>query len=121
MPRGNELTSSGLSPLAAQNICGSNGPVLTATGTNLATALVLPYAVNYFTTVSASTGCTFQTSELPGTSIVVTNGNTGQTLTLYTPTGETINNAATSFSIAANKTVLFFKVSGTVWQSILTA
>lgn len=120
MARAVEISSS-LPGQVAQNIVGSVANGLTATGSSSTNALVLPAAINYFTTVSASTGCIVQAGELPGTSIIVSNGNTGQNLTWYPASGETVNNAATSFTIAANKTAIFFKVSGTVWQSILTA
>ena len=119
MARGNAISSS-LPGQVAQNIVGDVATV-TATGTNLATALVLPAAVNNVTSAAASTGVTFQTGELPGTDIWIMNNNTGQTITIYTPTGETINSGAASVTLATNKNMVCKKVSNTVWMSILTA
>ena len=121
MARGNEIASS-LPGQVAQNIVGSTGgaTTLTATGTNLATALTLPYAVNNFSTVAASTGCVFQTNELPGTDIWIYNGG-ANALTVYTPSGETINAAATSFSLSAGAKAVFKKINGTIWMSIVSA
>ena len=119
MARGNEIASS-LPGQVAQNIVGSVANV-TALGTNLATAAVLPAAVNNVNSAAASTGVVFQAGELPGTDIWIMNNNTGQTITIYTPSGETINNGATSYTLATNKNCVCKKVSGTVWMSILTA
>ena len=120
MARGNEIASS-LPGQVAQNIVGSCANSLTAVGTNLATALSLPAAVNRITTAAASTGVALLPGELPGTDIWIVNDNTGQTITVYTQTGETFINGATSKTLATNTTMICKKVSNTVWMTITSA
>ena len=121
MPIVQQIVGSGMPPNVAQNVAGSFAGAQTALGTNQATAYVLGNAITEFTTAAASTGCTPLSTAAPGDSYVVFNNNTGQTITFYPPGSDTINNAATSFSVATNKTVLFVKVAATHWASILTA
>lgn len=120
MALGNEIASS-LPGQVAQNIIGSTANTLTALGTNLATALVIGSAVNRVSAAAASTGVALPAGTLPGSDVWIMNDNTTQTITIYTPTGETINNAAASVTLATNKNIVCKKVSNTVWMSILTA
>jgi len=119
MARAVEIASS-LPGQVAQNIVGSVTSALTATGTNLATSLTLPSAVNQITTTAASTGVSLQAGELPGTDVWVYNGG-ANALLVYTPTGETVNAAAASLSVAAGKGAIFKKISNTAWMGVLTA
>lgn len=116
-----QILGAGISPLAAQNIAGSFLGAQTALGTNQATAYILGTAFTEFTAAAASTGCTPISTAAPGDMYVVFNNNTTQTITFYPPGSDTINNAATSFAVATNKTVIFFKVASTHWCSVLTA
>lgn len=116
-----DIIGSGIPPLAAQNIAGSFTAGATALGTNQATAYVLATAYVEFTAAAASTGCTPRSTAAPGDIYIVFNNNTTQSITFYPPGSDTINNAATSFTIATNKTVLLLKLTATHWAAILTA
>ena len=120
MALGNEIASS-LPGQVAQNIVGSTANSLTALGTNLGSALVLGAAVNRITAASASTGVALQTGALPGSDVWIMNDNTGQTITIYTPTGETFINGATSKTLATNTAIICKKASNTVWMTITSA
>lgn len=116
-----QIVGSGIPPTASINIAGSSQGAQTALGTNQATAFVLGAAYTEFTAAAGSTGCTPQSDAAPGDVYIVFNNNTTQTITFYPPGSDTINNAATTFAIATNKTVLLLKVANTHWCAILTA
>ena len=116
-----DIVGSGNSPLSAQNIAGSFTSGATAVGTNQATAYVLPTAFVEFTTAASGTGCVARATAAPGDMYMVQNNNTGNAILFYPPASDTINNAASSFSIATNKAALLIKVAATRWVSILTA
>lgn len=116
-----QVLSAGMSAQAVFAICGDGATALVATGTNQATAYQLGYAMNTFTTSSASTGAKLPPCQV-GAVIAVRN-DSGQTLTFYPfeTSGVTINAGASSVTVATAKTVLFIGMSGTTWASLLGA
>lgn len=112
------VLGSGTSPLATQSICGSATVGLVATGTNAATALQLETSYNVVATTAASTGVKLLKTE-NGASMVVAN-NGASSLTVYPPTGSTIDGAA-SVAIATTKRRVFWGTSDTTWVSLLGA
>jgi hypothetical protein len=113
------LLGSGIAPAAAQNIVGDAELAATATGSTITDAYQMYAAVTNFTTVASSTGAIVPPMN-PGDSVLIYNGG-AQTLTVYPTVGATINNGASSLSVAANKGVLIFKKSATTFASVLTA
>lgn len=112
MPIPSRLMGSGLPAQAAQNICGDVATSLTATGTTATDAYQLSAVINHFGTVAASTGAKLMPTEA-GAMVIVRNSG-ASTLTLYPPTGSTIN-GATSIAVPAATTVLVFATAGTTW------
>lgn len=113
MAQKRQLTGSGLAGQAANYIVGNCASGLTATGTSATDALPLT-DVNEFTTVASSTGALLPAGASPGDQVTLYNIG-AQTLTVYPPTGETINNAASSYTVATTKVGIFTKVSNTRW------
>jgi len=116
------LMGSGLSSLAAVNICGDVGDTLTAAGTTNANALALSAAINRVTTTAASTGVVLPVPE-SGSAIVVVNSG-ANALLVYPGTGAQINalTATTGgFSVAAGGRAMFVGTSSTNWFAILSA
>jgi len=93
------VLAAGNAPLSTETICGAVASGLTATGTNLATALQLSADISVVATTAAS-----------GAS----------SLTVYARTGQTVDGAA-SVAIAAGKERIFFGISPTIWLSHLGA
>lgn len=112
------LNSGITNPLLALNICGDGVPALTATGTDLATAFPIASVWNQFGTVALSTGAALPTTE-NGIFLAIANDGL-QTLTVYAPTGSTVDGSA-SVTIAAGKRRIFWTVSTTIWLSLLGA
>lgn len=121
MTQKSRLTGSGLAPAAANFIVGDAFAGQTATGTVQADAFALT-DVNEFTTVASGTGARLPSNAQLADNITVYNGG-ANALLVYPPTGESINalSANASFSVAANKAVIFVKVGATRWASLLTA
>lgn len=116
------LMGSGMAPQAANFIVGNAASGLTATGTTITDALALT-DVNEFTTVAASTGARLPAA-VPGDSVVVYVATGQSTLTVYPSSSTDAINAVAAgsgFSVATNKTAIFYKVSANRWASILTA
>jgi hypothetical protein len=113
---------SGLSSLAAVNICGDVADTLTATGTTNADALQLNATINRVTTTAASTGVKLLVPE-SGTQMAVINSG-ANSLTVYPGTGVTINALTVTtggFAVAAGGRALFVGTSSTNWFAILSA
>lgn len=116
------LLGSGLSPLAASNICGDVALALTATGTTNTDALGLSSVINQVTTTAASTGVRLMLPE-SGSAIVVINAG-ANALLVYPGTGASINalTATTGgFSIAAGGRAVFVGTGSANWYAILSA
>jgi hypothetical protein len=116
------LLGSGLSPLAATNICGDVATALTATGTTNADALALSATINLVSTTAASTGVRLMLPE-SGSGVVVINSG-ANALLVYPGTGAQINalTATTGgFSVAAGGRALFVGTGSANWFAILSA
>jgi hypothetical protein len=116
------LLGSGLSPLAATNICGDVADLLTATGTTNADALALSAVINRVTTTALNTGVRLYLPEV-GSQVVVVNSG-ANALLVYPGTGASINalTATTGgFSVAAGGRALFVGTSSTNWFAVLSA
>jgi hypothetical protein len=113
---------SGLSSLAAVNICGDVGDTLTAAGTSNTDALALSATINRVTTTALSTGARLPLPEA-GSAIVVVNSG-ANALLVYPGTGASINALTAStggFSVAAGGRAMFVGTSSTNWFAILSA
>lgn len=91
---------------------------LTATGSSATDALSVGSAISRFSTVASSTGAICQVLQAGDEIVIVNHGS--NTLTVYPPTGGTINNT-TSISVAANKTAFITYVTGTLLVAVITA
>lgn len=114
------LTGSGAPALLATNIVGDVASGVTSLGTNQATAYQCVAVGTEVTSAGSSTGVTLLPGN-PGDSLWVYNGNSGNTITIYPNGTDTLNNGATSITLAVNKMMLFIKRSSTAWSSVLTA
>jgi hypothetical protein len=112
------LMGSGVGAQAAQNICGDCSDALTATGSTAADALQLTSVNVNIGTTAASTGVKLPPTEA-GAMVFIR--NTGaSTLTIYPPTGSTIN-GTTSATIATAKGIVCFATTGAKWFTIAGA
>ena len=119
-----KLSGSGFAPLQVTNIIGDHDYGETATGSNAGTAFSIGACNTYFTTVGASTGAILppgntggaNTNSLGDEYMIVNRG--ANTLTVYPPSGGTINNGA-SVTISANALSYFTCCStdGLTWIS----
>lgn len=119
MPIPSRVQAAGNSGLATTQICGDGATGLVATGTTAADALQLSAVWNAVGTTAASTGVKLPPTEV-GAMVCVYNGG-ASTLTVYPPTGSTINAGASSLSVTATTRVLFIATSATTWISIAGA
>lgn len=118
MPIPSRLMGSGINAQAAVNICGDSANALTATGSSATDALQLSAVLNNIGTTASSTGVKLPPTEAGA---VIFIRNTGaQTLTIYPPTGSTIN-GTTSASIATAKGIICFATTGTAWFTVAGA
>lgn len=118
-----KILGSGIPALATLNIGQSCESAITATGTSSqANAFGLNADINEVTTTAANTGVRLRANLSPGDFQVIYNIG-ASTLSVYPPTGESINAIAANgaFSMATATTAIFFKVSATRWASLLTA
>ena len=116
------LLGSGLSPLAAVNVCGDVTDSITAAGTTNADATALSSAINRVTTTALNTGVRLYLPEA-GSQVVVVNSG-ANALLVYPGTGASINalTATTGgFSVAAGGRALFVGTSSTNWFAVLSA
>lgn len=114
------LLGSGAPALLATNIVGDVDSGVTALGSSQATAYAIKAVITEVTSAAGSTGVVCPPMN-PGDAIYVYNGNSGNTITIYPNGTDTINNGATSVTLAVNKGMLIFKRSNTALASILTA
>lgn len=116
------LLGSGLSPLAATNVCGDVATTLTAAGTTNADALGLSAVINQVSTTALNTGVRLMVPE-SGSAVVVINSG-ANALLVYPGTGAQINalTATTGgFSVAAGGRALFVGTGSANWYAILSA
>lgn len=112
------VMGTGNAPASAAAICGDGATALVAVGSSASDALQLSKVWNTITTSDASTGVILP--KCTGGFCGIRN-DSGQTITVYPGTGNTINAAAASVTLATAKTMLCFKPSATTWASITTA
>lgn len=121
MTKQSEVMSAGNPATSAGAIAGSVARSLVATGTVTGDALALAAANNFFGTVAANTGARLP----PGTEgdeIFVYNGG-ASTLTVYPPSGGTINNlsADTGLALATLKSAVYKYSTNIAVASLLSA
>lgn len=109
------VQGAGQSGGATTAICGDVEGNVTATGNNDATSLQVNAVFVRSGTTAASTGVKLPTAEA-GAWMVVRNDGVSS-LTVYPPSGATIN-GSTSDTIAAAKANFYFATSGTTWVSL---
>lgn len=117
MPFTKSLTGVGCAPAQAVNITGGADPNVIATGTTGPTAYPMQMGNTQFGTVAASTGGILPSGATTGDSCFIFN-NGANTLTIYPPTGGTIN-AGASVTIAAAGFILAACATsdGLTWRS----
>lgn len=103
-------------PLTSTEVVGSSAKNLTATGSTRSDAYQLKDSINSFSTVTSGTGAKLPACE--NNCMCVVNNYGASTLTVYPfeSSGVTIDGAS-SFQVAANKTVILFGVQ-TNWISV---
>jgi len=109
------VQGAGQSGGATTAICGDVSAALTATGSSATDALQLSAVVSRVSTAAASTGVKLPAPEAGAMMFVRNDG--ANTLTVYPPTGSTINGSASN-TIAAGKADLYFGTSGTAWVTL---
>lgn len=114
------VLGSGTPPLATINIVGDVDSGVTSLGSSQATAYQCIKVGTEVTSAAGSTGVVLMAGDA-GDMQWVYNGNSGNTITIYPPGTDTVNNGATSITLAVNKLMVFFKRSSTAWCSLLTA
>lgn len=114
-----EMVFSGLHTTQAQAINGSVSASVVAAGTNLATATLLPAVVVNVSTTAAGTGVALPVVATGADSLLVHNSG-ANSLTVYAPSGATINGAA-SVALAVNKGAYIVAITPTTYSAILSA
>jgi hypothetical protein len=109
------VQGSGQSGGSAQAICGDVSAAVTATGSTATDALSVSTVFVRSATTASGTGVKLPAPEA-GAMMVVRNDG-AETLTVYPPTGSTVNGSA-SDSIAAGKANLYFGTGTTTWVSL---
>lgn len=118
MPFVEHLMGLGVPPIQASATAGGGVTGIVATGTTATDAFQLSGSFNAITTSAGSTGVKLPTASGGWGAIW---NKSGQTITVYPPTGATLNNAAASITLADAKAMLFFQTSATTYATILTA
>jgi len=114
MPKQAKLMSAGLAPLTAQAVAGTVQSLALAGSTAADATKVTGECV----LIASGTGGLILPASNAGDSYLIKN-ESGNTATLYPPTGATIN-TTTSLSVATAKSVIVFFSSGTACHSIPT-
>jgi hypothetical protein len=112
------VQGAGQSGGATTAICGDVQAAVTAAGSSATDALSVSAVVVRSATTASGTGVKLPAPEA-GAMMVVRNDG-AETLTVYPPTGSTIDGAA-SVTIVAAKASLFFGTSPTTWVSLAGA
>lgn len=118
------LMGLGVPPQTASAIAGgAAGGGITALGTNLATAFQITGSFAGFTTVGSGTGAALPSVD-PGDEVFVSNLSASQALLVYPDSSSNTvqgGSAGAGFSVAANKSATFKKVTTAAWGAILSA
>lgn len=115
MPFERKLIGLGMAAPLAEQISGQGAQNLTATGSTAADALLVASNLNAFVGTASGTGTILSFAFTPGDEVVIFNGGSN-TLTIYPPTGGTIDNAS-SASIVVNKSIKLLMCTNTAWTS----
>lgn len=117
------VMAAGISAPAAAAIAGSVSAALTATGTTNADALALAAAINNFGTVAAGSGAILNAGMQVGDAVEVYNGGANALLVYPMPAAAVNNGVVTTggFSVAAQKTARFLRLSTTLVSVVLGA
>lgn len=115
------IQGSGISGGAAGAIAGDAATGITAAGSTAGTSTQMSAVYNVVGTVASGAAGV----KLPGPTetsafVMVANDDSADTLTVYPPTGSTIDGSA-STTIAAGKRRFFVGTSATTWVSLLGA
>lgn len=121
MPSSGELIGLGESPRLA-GLIGNLPSAKTGVGTAQATATPITTNFTVLTTSTGQTAFVLPTVAAGSGPYIVSNANSDTAL-VFPPSGGTIQggSANASFSVAQNKTAMFFKTSATAWVVNLTA
>lgn len=118
------LIGLGTPPTLAAAIAGSAaGGGLTATGTSITDAFKIGGSFAGFTTVPASSGAQLPSVD-PGDEVFVSNLSASQAVLIYPDSSTNTvqgGSAGAGFSVAANKSAIFKKVTATAWGANLSA
>lgn len=95
---------------------------VTAAGTTTADAAALTGALNLITTVAAGAGVKLPNYKGPG-AVYVCRNTDADSVVVYPPTGGSINAGAADagFTLAQNKTAIFFSTGDGTFLAVLTA
>lgn len=113
-----DLIGLGMPPGLA-NLLGLQPSAVTCAGTSASDATTITTALSRLTAASSQTGAIIPAS-MPLGAIFVVNTESSTSAVVYPPSGATIN-AASSLTVAQNKTAIFFRYSATLIFSVLTA
>jgi hypothetical protein len=104
------------------DLSATDGLTALAGGAQAGTSLA-GYAINRFTTVASSGDSAQLPSAKAGRMRVVINAAAANAMNVFAQAGEVINAIAANspFSVAANKTAIFFCAVDGTWNSVLTA
>ena len=116
-----DLMGSGM-PGALARLLGNTPAVLTGVGTSQAGATLISSSMVDLVTAGGATAFVFSANTSLTRLFFVCN-TTATTALIFPPSGCAINNGSNdaSFSVAQNKTVLFWRYSTTKWRALLTA
>jgi hypothetical protein len=109
------VQGAGQSGGATTAICGDVSAAVTAAGTVAADATSVSAVVTRVSTTASGTGIRLPAPEAGAMMFVRNDG--ANTLTVYPPSGGTINGSASN-TIAAGKADLYFGTSGTAWVTL---
>lgn len=104
------------------DLSATNGLTALAGGAQAGTSLA-NFAINRFTTVASSADSAQLPAAVAGRMRVVINAAAANAMAVFPQSGEAINAIAadSAFSVAANKTAIFFCAIAGTWNSVLTA
>lgn len=104
------------------DLSATDGLTALAGGAQAGTSLA-NYAINRFTTVASAADSAQLPPAVAGRMRVVINAAASNAMAVFGQTGDVINAIAanSAFSVAANKTAIFFCAVAGTWNSVLTA
>lgn len=117
-----EMMTGGLSAGAAKAINGLVNSAVSAAGSTISDATALKASHNVVTTVAASTGVQLPNSEI-GDELFIYNATGTNALTIYPPSGSTINqlSASVGMLLPPYTAVKLKKSTSTAWHGWLSA